>query len=410
MIKKILLSGVVVAAMLYLIIAIGGAWFSSVKIFDKQFSVSPTSYKPYDIKFFHDQIEKKASRGFSTNEEALNDNMMTDDEADNLLMVVSPYFLPSEQEIVALKNYVSSGNYAFVSAFSISSNFLDSLFYMPRSYVFSNNFPPYLQANSLTISWLPIKTRTQYNYLGHSPVLMPLDSITLYNNSQVTAIDTLIWDKQNGIQLLELTCGKGKLFLSHNPIILSNYFLLHKDNYRLFNQIAQRIELADRYVVWDNHYRNVVRQGAGAQVGESKFMEIMHKYPPLTWAFYTFLAAILLFILSNFRRTQAAVAVVPAHKNQSLAFVNVISELYWQKQNYKAIADKIIAHFYEYMSVQYRINIKDFRAENAEKIAQKTGKDILSIKQLIDLINAIESREKIEKQDLYNLYKGLNTH
>lgn len=383
--------------------------FPSEKKFDKFFTVSPNSYKPYDCKFFYDELKKNAGGGFRENNISFDKSGYSEIESlNNTYMIVSPNFYPTSHDIHDLKTFAGKGNTVFICAFGLTTELIDSLCYSPRSDEANVSYPPLLFESRWNINWYEEdSTITEYHLWGHKPVTTVLDSIYVLSNNLVTDIDILVTDNQDNIQMLEITCGYGRIFLCNDPILISNYFLLYKNNYTLFNKLADKINLAENNIIWDDYYRRVNADNSSG-VGRSEVLRVIFQHPPLIWAFYTFIVGGLLFLIIYNRRVQKAIPIYSTPKNNSEAYINVVSGLYWQQQNHKSIADKIIAQFFEYLLHNFNIHHKDFQETELEKIGQKTGRNLQNIREIFDDITFIRSQEEITKQSLMNLYQKIN--
>lgn len=412
--KRLLIIGaLLVGIVLFLFFGLGRKKTNVNKVFDKTFNVSTTSYKPYDCKFFYDKVKKLAANGFEERKTAFYADYY--EEGKTTYMVVSPYFYPSSESIHQLKNFAADGNNVFICAYGLSNELADSLFFSTRSDEVNIGFPPYLEETKWNINWQNADSTTQYKYPGHKPYVAVLDSLYLLSNNAITDIDTLVTDNQKKIQMLEITCGSGKIFLCNNPILVSNYFLLHKNNYTFFNKVSNKLELSNNHIVWDDYYRSKRYSDASDdenqsnKAGESAVLKVIFQNQALRWAFYTFIAGIALFILIYYRRIQKEVPIYTSLKNNSEAYINVVSGLYWDQQNHKSIADKIITQFFDYLSNTFHIHPKDFQENELQKISQKTGRSLQSIKDIFNEIAHVKAQEEISKQNLNSLYQKINS-
>ena len=411
--KLLIIGALLVGVILILVFGLGQKSTKPKQVFDKTFNVSSTSYKPYDNKFFYDKTKKLATNGFEERKTSF-ENVDYYDESTTTYMVVSPYFYPTGEAIHQIKNFATAGNTVFICAYSFSPELVDSLYFSTRSDEAFIHFPPNLTENPWRINWKSADSTASFRYPGHQPNVGVLDSIYLKNNDVITQIDTLVVDNYRQIQLLEMTCGEGKILLCNNPILVSNYFLLHKTNYQFFNKIAQKLDLTNNFVVWDDYYRTI-RSGDANQsndqppsAGESAVMKVIMQNQALRWAFYTFIFGIALFVLVYYRRIQKEIPIYASLKNNSEAYINVVSGLYWDQQNHKSIADKIINQFFDYLSSNFHINSKDFQENELEKISQKTGRNLQLTKGIFKEISFVKSAEAINKQNLMNLYQKIN--
>jgi len=381
--------------------------------FSKYFTMSNTSYKPYDNKFFYDEL-KKLDKTFTENATGLNNykSKIWDKKeikgTHAVFVLMSPRFFPDQNEVRALKKFISRGNNAIILSYSISKVLRDSLFYqVDASNSFHNYFMPDLEQRDYRLTWKNAAdgslNNTEYRFPGHTPLSTPLDSVYALSNNIVSNIRPLLVGDEGMPQMLKMTCGKGKIYYSNSPMMFSNYFLLHKNNYRFLNEFINETELNTRRIIWDNHYRK--RESRSEQPSTlSQVLGIIHQYPPLAWAFYTLLVGLALFILIYFRRTLQQVTVITPLKNSALGFTNALSKLYWNRQDHAAIAHKIVQHLHEYLYTKFQIYNKDFTIENIKKVSTKTSVDKLLIKDLIRQIEQLNNGIKVDKDFLNSLY------
>ena len=92
--------------------------------FSKYFTMSKTSYKPYDNKFFYDEL-KKLDDDFAENGNTLVNHGSTawneeTRDTNDIFIFMTPRFHPDEEEVKALKEFVSRGNTAIILSYSIN--------------------------------------------------------------------------------------------------------------------------------------------------------------------------------------------------------------------------------------------------------------------------------------------------
>ncbi len=397
------------------------------KVFDARVTVRTTSYKPYDIKFFYDEV-KKVGKGY---EEAKyspkTGTFLTTKNVDSMYtyFVVSPQFYPTSREINHIKTYAGRGNNVFISSFSFSDEFIDSLYFRGnKTSQMPHYFPPIMYNKNLEVMWKDYDLQIPFKYTGQSPITAKLNEFNLYSGNAIKSVDTLITRSDGDIQLVRFECGYGNIYVSNNPILLSNYFLLQKKNYKFFNLLSDKLNLENSYILWDDYFRKVYSiptaegsdnsndfessNNTNEEVGDTSFFKIINENRSLKWAFYTFLVGIALFFLNFFRRIQKPIPIQQSLKNNSEAYINVVGGLYWQQQNHKSIAEKIISQFFEYLSNSFHLQSKDFLEGDLNKISQKTGRRIGVLKDIQNSIQFIRTNDEIEQQNLINLYQKVN--
>ena len=373
------------------------------KYFEDKVKYSTDSYNPYDIKYIHDAFRKKEASKYIENDEKpdyANRNLRGENK---LLVIISPYFLPNKPEVAELFNFADRGNNIFLSSINISPVFLDSLLGVANQSSFVNNYPPLkLQKDSLKLTWL--ETNTTYAYPGADILSFADES---FNNSTING-ETLCLDGKQQQAFVDFKIGRGHIFLQRKPMAMTNYFLLHKDNYQYLNGILKTVGFEQRTVVWDEFYRRHIIMRSDEEIDEPRdtyFWDLIARHPPLQWAVGTFFLAIFLFILLYSRRLQAPVAILPSVKNNSLEFIKSIAGLYWLKQDHKRIAEKITLQFHDYLTTNYRIYPKDVTEANAEKIAQKTNQKTEDVATIIDYIQTVNGSYEVSKQTLIAFYR-----
>lgn len=382
--------------------------------FSTYFTMSETSYKPYDNKFFYDEL-KKLDDDFTENEVSLRNysnkswGKKESEENNNVFVFMIPRFHPKEYEVKALKEFVARGNTAIILSYSINQTLQDSLYFkVDASNGFHNYFMPDLDRGDYRFMWKntadTLLTDKEYRYPGHTPIATPLDSVYELSNNNVSQIEPLLVNDGGMPKMLKMTCGKGKIYYSNSPIMFSNYFLLHKKNYQFLNEFIKETGLDSRHIIWDEYHRKQKSKDEKSTL--SRVLGIIHQYPPLKWAFYTLLIGLALFALIYYRRISRQISVISPLKNSAIGFTTVLSNLYWNRQDHAAIAHKIVQHLHEYLYTKFQIAHKDFTLENLDKITQKTGVDALIIKDILRQIEQLNNGIEVDKAFLNDLYSS----
>jgi hypothetical protein len=396
---------VIIGVALVIVLLAVGIYFGmkNMQTFDKSFSVSTESYRPYDVKFFHDQVKKRAKQFElkKTADDLISITSLPD--KNTIIMVVNQGFYPNKTQVDLLLSAVSGGNTLVIYAIDIDSSLLNTLYYCP-SYE-STYFPPRLIEDSMKVNFKnrngQIKT---FEYPGHSPTINRFDSLALWNSKDyaATQIDTLIVNKYNQIEMIRLKVGDGEVYLAKNTLLFSNYFLLHKNNFQFFNAFAEEIDLAHKTVYWSNYG---TKKEVADDAGKSKVMEIVNKNPPLKWFFVLVLMGILLFVFNYLRPFLRPIPVKKEAKNFSEGYLNVISELYWQEDGNKAIAEKMILQFNENVFSKTRIQLKDYSDEEINRLKRRIDNKDTELDELKFLVRSVKESEQIGIQSLNKLYE-----
>jgi hypothetical protein len=406
----------IIIAMLVTALLCGLIWYQESKTdpeakreYDFSVKYSSLTYKPYDTKFAYQSFKNKAKKGFEINNKVPDSLNFALKGNGKIMVVMSPYFLPTQREVNSLLDFVERGNNLYISSFTVASPFLNSVIGRDSTdsdFDFTGNFPPYAEKGELVVNFNKADSLGFDKYFTYPG--SKFSNVNGYFRDEKYGKINLILQPNGDAAFIEITLEKGKIFINNCPVTMSNYFLLHNDNYRFFNQIYQLIGAKDKSIIWDTYYKqHVVQRPEPIQnePGESYFWKLVSKYPSLQWAIFTFFAAIGLFVLVYSRRLQIPVDVLPEPENNSVAFVKSIAGLYWLKQDHIVIANKISHQFYDYLSAKYRIPYKDITLDNATKIAEKSGKEQNQIEEILTIIKQNENNQKITKNQLILLYQ-----
>ena len=318
-------------------------------------------------------------------------------ESNQLLLIISPYFMPDDTELEKLINFVRNGNDLFISslflnenaqkAFKVNTTYLDyTLLYSGRQ-----------DDDTLKISLQPdpSKESIEYEYPGRkfSSYFYDIDKSRAYN---------LGYDHLGSINFIKLTAGKGNVFVHHAPLAFSNYFLLHKNNMSYYETAMSLIGHNKKQVVWDEYYtfkKNI--HGYNRRNGDEDkkgFMSVLFQYPGLKWAFISALLLLLLFVLIEMRRKQRYIPVIKKPVNDSLEFVKTIGRLYFDRGDHKNLCRKMSAYFLEHIRNRYKLATGNMNEQFIKTLQFKTGYPENELRSIVNFINQVENTEVTEQQ------------
>lgn len=381
-------------AVLGILLALGiilGSRMRREKHFDRTVTYSPRTFKPYDTRFFFLTLKKHTHLRRSAQPPGGKRFTGTG----KTYVVCSPYFLPDRKEKRDILRFVAYGNHLLLSSFEIAPHFLKTLDITGRPF----KKPGQATDDSLKVVW---KTGESWAYPGSAaaPDLIP----------EALHTEILATDSTGLPALIRIPYGKGSIWIQARPMALSNYFLLHKNNYTYLETLLEKLNMAGTSVIWDDYYITLknaadreARRRSTPPVGKSFFMEMVRKHPPLQWAVFTFLAGALLFILNYSRRLRQPVERLPAVKNSSLEFTRAIAGLYRHRKDNTAIAQKIRAQLQDHLYNIHRIPARELTLENAGSISRKTGRPLPDVIRLIEALSGVQ--EKISDKTLTEFYR-----
>jgi hypothetical protein len=406
--KKLLLAISVLLVIIFFGYLLSSKSQNSPKKFDHRIKYSTQSYRPYDIKFLFDALGIGKNTQFVVNNREPSFTNLLFKGNNNLYVVASPHFMTSVAEAQYLREFAEKGNDVFVSAFNISSDFLNELALREEEVEYYNHWPakPF-DVDSIKISWYSGDSLIDFEYPGaDSPNYNRYLFESEEDSSQILLID------EYGMPILrKYPVGEGHIFMMLKPMALTNYFLLHRQNYRFLNLLFGELGVSYKRIIWDDFYRFHPAQryyGEPTQPGESYFWNLVKSTPALAWAISVFFLGLFLFLITYARRMQSPIGVIPEVKNNSMAFVEALTTLFWYKQDHKKIADKLILHWSDSLHQNHKIMLRDLNPSNVKYLAQKTGKTEAYFLDVFEHIQSLEIQTSISKKQLFKLYSKVS--
>lgn len=301
----------------------------------------------------------------------------------NILVIQSAIDSESWNKIL---ESVEKGSDAFIISDILSSKIADSL-------GFSLNKISYEETNLFKL--------TDQKFLKDSLVIDKLPSGKVFElvakNHQILGTEHSDTKMAN---FIKINRGKGRLYFHSEPLILTNYYLLKPGN----EQYVQRVfsYLPDRETVWFS--------GENESVVESQSpLRFILSKPALKYAWWLFLAGLLLFVFFNAKRKQRIVPIIEPLPNKSVEFVKSIGNLYLQEGDFHDMMAKKAHYFLNRVRMELLIDTKNLDEHFIQLLHLKTGKGIDKIKEATTLIKkGQDPYANVRQEDLIQLNTLLN--
>lgn len=308
-----------------------------------------------------------------------------------LIQTVS--FRPSATDIRALDRLLKAGNKVFIAASSIEP---DSLY--PDLQVAINGqygFSPMEVKSSIANQSIPYDTLGWSHQLPYQEKEYAVYAAMAGNNITVegkAVCDTLVccWlsaeeaEMTEGywlVHMVRIKRGKGELFVSCDPLLMTNYGILDtQTNGLIFRMMSQFRGLP---IIRTEAY------GPETEYETDTPLRFWLQNEPLRWAIYLTLGGLLLFCMFYARRRQRVIPVVEEPANRSLEFVKLIGTLYHQKHINRDLLQKKYGYFAETLRRMTMIDVEDIesRKENIAQIAIRTGMPEAEVRMILDRVD-----------------------
>ncbi len=311
------------------------------------------------------------------------------------LIIISPQFLPDEDEMLDLLDFAHNGNDIFISSRRLTLTALETL--KAKS---SFSFDAIDLKDSLILFLnkpaFPEKLKAAYPGRRYDTYLYKIDS----SITQVLSVD-----EQGDPNFVRFQTGEGNIFLHLAPIAFSNYFILHKNNIRYYEQVLSVIPADVENIIWDEYYLN--KQWNKSSDNEPGWLSVLFQYPGFKAGLLTALITLLVFVIMESRRKQRLIPIIPMVQNDSLEFIKTIGRLYHEKSDHKNLAHKMAQYFLEYVRNHYYIRTHTLDNNFISSLHQKSGIPENELKELTEFILFIETSPAISENQLARFHKQL---
>jgi hypothetical protein len=196
----------------------------------------------------------------------------------------------------------------------------------------------------------------------------------------------------NHINFVKYAMGKGTLYLNANPLMFTNYSLFHKKGGE-YASTALSFVKNDSNIMWDQYY-SLGREDDGST------MRVFLRNPAMRWAFYIAFFSLVLFVLYEIKRRQRIIPVIKPLANETLVFVNVVGQVYYEQRDNKDISNKKTAYFLEHLRTTYYLKTNVLDDDFRNNLAQKTGIEYTLATDLVNHINHLNAQPHVTNHEL----------
>lgn len=312
------------------------------------------------------------------------------------VILVAKDFEAARYELERLMDFVENGNYVFIIArtfsgdtrrmfeFSYATNMMDQFI--------SNDDSLWLQLNKDYFS-----TNEDYVYPG-----LKYDSwFSSIDTAYTTVLGTDRYDQPN---FLRIDKGQGAVFFHSAPMAFSNYFILHKNNYRYYEKALSVIPKDVNSVLWNDYYLD---READSQPPKKNWLSVLFRYESFKWGLLTAIITLLLYVLLASRRRQKMIPVYQKPKNDSLDFVKTMGRLYHDRRDHKDLARKMSIYFLEHVRSVYKLSTHTLDAQFINSLHFKSGYSFESLQEIVFFIAQLDMGESLNENELARFHRQL---
>jgi hypothetical protein len=379
----------------YLSIAFG--LFVAVKLMEpKQYDWNPT-YAAEDKNPFGGYILNELITDLFKDKKVDVSNLTVYELKDSLkpgdnLIILAHYFRTDKEDTQVMLDHVEKGGHVFIGAESFYGKLSDTLKLDTYDYLFHAGLQNQRRDTSY-LSFANGRLDSSHHYQ------FKRDNIHNYFGSFDTTRTTIIAknDRHQPVTI-RIRWGKGSFIFTCAPLAFSNIYALRRDNHEFLAITLSHLPEAN--VKWTEYY-------SVGRLEASTPLRFILTHPPLAWAYYVTVLALLLFMIFEAKRKQRIIPIIPPLQNTSLEFIGTIGNLYYQRSDHKNIAEKKILFFLEMVRSRYLLSPAVNADTFVSQLARKTGKAEETVRRLFMQIDLIRGKASITKEELIELNKTI---
>ncbi|MGJ1268914.1 DUF4350 domain-containing protein [Sphingobacterium spiritivorum] len=283
-----------------------------------------------------------------------------------------------------LLQFAKEGGEVFISTNYYSSNLLDTL-NLSSAYLDVNKFSGFSLLGDINYSLVNSRKRIKYDKIEQTSIFDLIDS------TNISIAGNAYAGKHAVPNFVEVSWGKGKLYLHHTPEMFTNYYMLQHQKYDYAASALKLIKAKN--IIWcDNYYR---------EGQPSTPLRMILSYEGLREAWYLLLFGLLLFLLFRSKREQRAVEVVTPEPNLSKEFAKTIGTLYYENGEPGNMIDKKIDYFLFDIRNHFHLDTLQLKDEKyLSNLSLKAGIPLAETEELMNLITRSRNRKDLSTHDL----------
>ena len=340
-----------------------------------------------------------------------------------------PYF--QEEDVTRLLDYVERGNTVFLAASTVPEDLAYHLFgddcyydeYFEDYYYEDGRFPTTVMDTVTAFRYPESDSFQLVNISYWKPQYASLNTVNdrllcdpALDNQVLGTLDTA------GVNFLRLGWGEGNFYFHSNPRFFTNWFLVDSLQFRYPEAVLSVI--GEGPVYWDEYHRRYRRPPPGSQAGQNtgpsardynggrnllngnETLLYIQERRELAFAWYTLLAAALLFVVFRGRRRQRIIPIIPARENSSKRFIDTISRLVYQKGNHSALAQRELASLRFHLNARLGLRWVEGQPPPAD-LASRIKLPAAVVESALTQIRVVSTSKSLEEGDLLRFYRAI---
>jgi hypothetical protein len=327
------------------------------------------------------------------------------------LIIVAPEFNADASEMKTLIRFASNGNDVFISTMNMPYEVNEILRCdVNTTEQLISYFGGGGSNDTLTVALgNPPFTPARYTYPGKQ-----FDGY--FSKYDTTTTTILGFDKKAHPDFIHFRAGQGNVYVHLAPMIFTNYFLLHANNLKYYENVISVIPKTTTKIAWDEYFlykkgnNNKKKDEQKGWLGTLLALKNPDGKLSIAAAFWALVGLLVLFVLMEMRRKQRYIPVVKKPRNDSLDFVKTIGRLYHDKGDHQNLSRKMAAYFLEHVRNRYKIPTGELNEQFVRTLHAKTGIAQEEINGIVSFIHELDHRANVSSSQLISFHNQLESY
>lgn len=298
----------------------------------------------------------------------------------------------SETDQHQLLDYISRGNTVLFIANYFSGNFFDSLG-IRSEYEYQMNF----NTADSSKHYVEITLRDSAGISNH-PFKFETNSWMYFSKYDSVNGSVLAQINRKFPVLIEKNLGRGKIYFCAVPELFLNRNIVSDPNRYFAYSVFSKIDA--REIWWDEYYKNYNRHH------ESPF-EVLFNDRALYAAYLLTLISVLVFMIFEVKRRQRPIPVIEPPANSTLAFIDVITNVYFHSGSHKPVLIEMINGFRMFLKNKFGFIPKPEDKALIERMAMMSTVPEEEINSLLVFLYQQESKSHVQEADIKSTYNRI---
>ncbi|HWI90722.1 MAG TPA: DUF4350 domain-containing protein [Flavisolibacter sp.] len=315
------------------------------------------------------------------------------------VILMSGYFNADEYELKKIMDFVRDGNYVFIIGRGFSTD-------VQTAFNFTYNQDNSSVFYGVVDDSLKVKLETP-SFSSDSLFVYPGTKFESWFETYDTAHALVLGRNETYPDFIRMNIGEGSVFIHAAPLAFSNYFILHKNNIRYFEQVLSVIPADVEKIVWNDYYLN--KKVNNQRNRDTNWLGVLFKIPAFKAGFFVILLLLLLWVLLNSRRKQRMIPEYAKPRNESLDFVKTMGRLYYERRDHQNLAKKMGTYFLEHVRSTYKLPTHTLDEEFVESLHFKSGYSREDLTEIVSFVQYLQDIGGVNEQQLIHFHNQLES-